>query len=105
MNPKVGDVGTAIEITVLTTDSITGQTTPFDLSSATLKNIRFLKPDGTLLIAPAALSTNGTDGKMRYVTVDGDFDQVGTYQVEGEVGNSNGHWTTTIVKMKVTKSI
>lgn len=72
-----------------------------DLSNASLINFHFQKPDGTTLIVPARLFTDGSDGRVVYDTESSDFDQTGIWrhQVYIEIG-SDQKWSN-ITKFKV----
>lgn len=91
----VGDIGTIFESTVLNQDG-----NAVNLSGATAQ-FMFEKPDSSMLVVNCSFVTDGSDGKIKYVTVDGDLDQNGTwqyqvyYEVESEVKYS------TINKFKV----
>lgn len=99
--PKVGDIGTAIEIQVMELDSF-GNEVPVDLSSATSLVMKLLVPGTTKSISKTAtFTTNGTDGKIRYVTQAGDLSTAGFWQIEAEVTMPGGQWSTDIYKMKV----
>jgi hypothetical protein len=56
-----------------------------DISSATTKQIIIHKPDGTHLIRDVNFVTDGTDGKIYYLTVTGDLDQSGEYMTQSYV--------------------
>jgi hypothetical protein len=102
--PKVGDVGTAIEITVTELDD-DGEAVVINISTATSKFINFQRPDGTTEQKTAAFTTDGTDGKIRYVTVSGFLDQAGGWKIEGEIHIGGSQWSTDIFKMKVGRVI
>ena len=51
-----------------------------DISSATAKKVIFKKPDRTTVEKDAEFDGNGTDGKLKYTTGEGDIDQPGTWQ-------------------------
>ena len=61
--------------------------------------IIFIKPDKnrTEVIKTAIYSSDGTDGKIRYVSVTDDIDLKGEWQIKGKVTLSvpTGTWTTT----------
>lgn len=84
----VADVGTAFRVTVKDED---GEIV--DLSSASVMQLWFRKPDGTVAVQTAFLLNDGTDGIMEYVTVEGDLDLPGKWRVQGyvEVGPSKIH--------------
>lgn len=95
----IGDAGTALTVQVLDSGSV------MDISGATLLEIRLRKSDGTVIVKPAVFSTDGTDGKMEYVTTDDDLTTSGLYQIQGyiEIGESN--WSTEINKFRVYPNI
>jgi hypothetical protein len=77
---QVGDVGTVFELTFQD-----GDETTVDISSATVKQMVFGKPDGTSLIGTAAFKTDGSAGILTYTTVAGNIDQAGLWHVQGYV--------------------
>ena len=83
----VGDIGTLFEATIMDGSQVV------DISGATTLQIIFLKPNGTRLEKTAALSGDGTDGRMRYVTVAGDLDIAGFWKMQGfvELATWEGH--------------
>ena len=76
---RKNDVGTIIRWTAAEDDGVV------NVSAATVKQVKLVKPDGTQVIRPLVNSTkatdrkDGTDGRVEYVTVSGDIDQKGTY--------------------------
>lgn len=67
-----------------------------DVSTASTKQIKFTKPDGTVETKTATFVTDGTDGVIQYVTVDGDLDMTGGWKATGYVeglGGFTGHST------------
>jgi hypothetical protein len=89
------DRGLLYTATVMDADGVV------DLSAATLIEYRFQKPDGSMLIVPVSLVTDGTDGKIKYSTQTTDFDQPGTWrhQVYIEFGPDEKY--SNITKFKV----
>lgn len=90
-----GDIGTKLLITV--TDD--GQVV--DISSAISLSIFIKKPDGTILTRVGSLETDGTDGKMYYITVSGDLDKAGSYKIQGQVVLPSGSYYTSTATFKV----
>jgi len=105
------DIGT--EFVVIITKCINGVETPIDISTATLKEIVFLKSDGTTKDVHLAVFTSilsggagdGSDGQISYFTVLGDLDQLGNYQIQGKVTTPAGKWSSEIDKFKVHKNL
>lgn len=88
----LNDIGTIFELTILDQDDAV-----VNVSSAVgagTKVIRFEKPDGSVVSQEAVFSTNGTDGKIRYVSLSGDIDQVGTWSMQGFVNITAGEFST-----------
>ncbi len=89
------DIGTVFEVTLKDCD------TPIDISSATTQQIIFRKPDGTSVTKTAIFASDGTDGKLRYVTIADDLDQIGTWKIQAKVEIPSGTWSSNIDKFKV----
>ena len=68
------DIGAVIELTVKEPDGSVK-----DISSATTKQLKFTKSSGVGMNKDAVFTTDGTDGKIRYTTVDGDLTPPGTW--------------------------
>ena len=66
----VGDTGTVFLVTILD-DGV-----PVDLTSGSIgaNYILFRKPDTSTMQKSASFYNDGTDGKIKYVSVDGDLD-------------------------------
>ena len=92
---RVGDVGTIFEMSITSCGEIV------DISSATLREITFVKPDGTKVAQTAVFSTDGIDGKIRYTIVAGDIDMPGTWKTQGYVESVSGKWHTTVDTFEV----
>ena len=67
----VGDIGTVILLDC-----------GCDISAATITSIRVKKPDRTSYDWPAEIYS---DNYIKYITVDGDFDQEGTYILQAYI--------------------
>lgn len=93
------DVGTVIEVTV----AIAGVAQ--DISTATTKEIRFLKPSGATLVKTAVFTVAGADGKIEYAIIAGDIDEVGTWQYQGRVIMPSGEYATAKATFEVTSLI
>ena len=95
----VGDIGTLITL------AITDAGTAVDLSSATTKQIIFLKPDRTKLTKSAEFSTDGTNGQLKYTTVSGDLDLAGFWQVQAHVIMPTGEWRSSTELFEVAENL
>ncbi len=72
-----------------------------DISTATTKTITFEKPDGITITRAGSFVTDGTDGVLEYVSVDGDLDIGGNWRLQAyaDIGGWAGH--SDIVNFKV----
>ncbi len=75
-----GDFGGVIEIEMVDQDLVVA-----DISGAAVKEILLRKPNGTLLTKTAEFVSDGTDGKIDCSIASGDFDEAGTWKVQGKV--------------------
>ena len=91
---REGDVGTVLEVEIREDD------VALDVSDATTKQILLRQPDGTTLTKTATFSSDGTDGRIRYVVVDGDL-TAGRWAIQGRVVTGSGEWSTEIEAFKV----
>src|SRR5690242_18772518 len=72
---RIGAIGATIRRTIY---DETGAIV--DLSPTTTRRLVLEKPDGGLLTKAGVFSTDGTDGQIEYVTIDGDIDIQGTWR-------------------------
>lgn len=96
---RVGDIGTSIIVTIKDDGSAV------DVSSATPITFTFCKPNGTNVTKTGVLNTTGVDGKVKYVTVDGDIDLAGTWKYQVTVTISGSVWTTDIGTLIVNRNL
>jgi hypothetical protein len=80
------DVGTVFEVTLKDGDTVV------DVSGATDKKIIFRKGDQTTVSKTAAFTTDGTDGKIRYISVAGDLTPAGKWTMQAYVESVSGKW-------------
>jgi hypothetical protein len=92
---RLNDIGTAIQATVLDC----GQ--PLDVSTATVKQIRWKKPSGLFEVRTAVVVTDGTDGRIRYVTVTGDLDEVGAWEYQAYLEIAGRKFHTSLLAFTV----
>ena len=82
---RKGDVGTLLRWTV-EENSSESITTVVNVSAATVKQAKIIKPNGTHVTWTLRFSTkasdsgDGVDGRVEYAIVLGDLDQKGTYK-------------------------
>lgn len=73
------DVGTIIRVIVRENGNVK------NISSASTLQIILTDPTFDKKTKTASFTTDGTDGAIEYTTVDGDFDEVGVWEVQGIV--------------------
>jgi hypothetical protein len=76
----VGDIGLTFRVTIKDQDS-----NVVNLSETLTKQIILNKPNGEILTKNATFYTDGTDGIIEYVTVEGDLDTQGIWKIQGYV--------------------
>ena len=95
----LNDIGTKFQVTVKDGDSVV------NISSASTKLLIFKKPSGTKMTKTAAFTSDGSDGKIDYTVIADDLDEVGTYQLQGNVVISDGTFYTDIQTFKVHRNL
>lgn len=85
---RMGQIGVKLTLT-LKEVAADGSVSAMNVSSAvgaSDKQLRILRPNGTVLVKDAAFVTDGTDGKIR-VTTDSttDLDSAGVYKVQAYI--------------------
>ncbi len=97
---RENDVGTVFE------REIKDGATVIDISSASSMQIIFQKPDdGAFITKTAVFTSDGTDGKLRYVTVSNDLDEIGVWQWQAKIVITGGEWKTDILDFQVHENL
>ena len=93
----VGDIGTSFTMVLKECDVVV------DISTATVKDIIFRKPDSekTVVIQTAEFVTDGIDGEIEYITILNDLDIKGTWYIQAKVTLPTGTWSSDTSKFKV----
>lgn len=82
-----GDIGTVFEC------AVKDGTSAVDVSTTIDKLIFFRKSDKvTVLSFSASFVTDGSNGKIKYVSESGDLDTVGIWKLQGKVIFASGVW-------------
>jgi len=97
----LSDVGTLFLLSVFKEDGVT----PFDLSSATVKRIDFMKGDGTTVSKTASFYTDGKDGILKYVAASSDISVDGKWQMQGYIEIPSGKFHSEIVQFEVQSNL
>lgn len=79
--PRLNDIGLILRLTI----KKESDDTALDISGTTTKNVLIEKPSGTLLTKAGSFTTDGTDGKLQWTTVDTDLNEVGLYEIQAHV--------------------
>lgn len=82
----VTDIGTEIRVTVMDGTEVV------DLSSASVKQFLFKHKTGLTFSRDASLFTDGSDGILKYILVDGDIDLQGKWELQVYLEFSTGKW-------------
>jgi hypothetical protein len=101
----VNDIGTTFRVTIYDTTS-TGGSVIADVSGASAITYTFKRPNGTTFSRTGTFTSDGTDGKVQYVTVDGDLNGAGTWSVQVLIVTSGGlSHNTTVATFRVFENI
>ncbi len=76
-----------------------------DISTATVKKLIFKKPSEETLIKDATFYSDGTDGKLYYITASGDLNEVGNWQYQAYIEPGSNWYHSDIVRFKVLRNI
>lgn len=79
MSLRAGDVGVAIEITILNDGGIMA------INTASTKEIVFVSPTLVRVVKTAAFVTDGKDGRISYPTLAADFTEVGKWTMQAHI--------------------
>jgi len=94
------DIGTVFRVTIVDSAGVV-----VDISSATTKEIVFMKSGGTVVRHAAVFTKDGTDGTMEYTAVSNDLDTAGKWKIQGRVVLQTGDWSSTIDSFYVVKNL
>ena len=97
---RKNDIGTEIRVCIEDCDG-----DAVDISAATTKQIIFKKPSGSLLTKDANFLTDGSDGKLSYVSRDGDLDEIGTWKIQASITIGANIWKSTFKSFKVHRNL
>lgn len=95
----VNDIGTVFKVT------IKAKGVALDISTATVKRIILTDPDGRKLNKSATFNSNGSDGILKYVTIDGDLEKAGPWKLQAKVTLAGGSWSSDITTFEVMKNL
>ena len=97
---RQNDIGTQLQVQISDcNDAI------IDISAADTKQIILKKPSGSTLTKNASFMTDGTNGMLSYVTIDGDLDEIGTWKIQAVVGIGGNIWRSNFKSFKVHRNL
>lgn len=74
---------------------------PLNVSGATALQLWFKSPTGLTYSKTATFLTDGVDGQIQYVTVAGDMNEVGLWQMQAYAVVGTSTWHSNIYQFKV----
>lgn len=105
---QFNDIGTKFEVIIYDRvyDAITNTFTEsiLDLTNAISAEIIFKRADGTTMTKTAVIDS-GTEGKIHYITVDGDLSLPKTWKLQGRVVFPSGVWSSTVNTFTVSDNL
>lgn len=91
----LGDIGTVFLAT------IKDGTVVVDVSTATTQELLFKPPNGAVKTRVTVFDDDGVDGKIKYITVADDLDEVGVWKIQAHIILPSGEWNSDIGSFEV----
>lgn len=95
----MNDIGTTFILTIKDND------VAVDISAASALTVIIKKSDSVSYTKTGVFYTDGTDGKIKYVSISGDFDSVGIYKIQAVVTLGSTIYHSSISDFKVYKNL
>lgn len=99
-NIHQNDIGTVFKLTIKDSNG-----NVVDISSASVKQVVFKKPDLTTVTKNCNFLTDGTDGIVTYTVASGDLDVAGIWMLQTYVVISGDEFRSNIISFKVHRNI
>ena len=99
----MGDTGSIFEVTIM--DYSLSTPTIVDVGAMTTSYFAFTRPDGVQTKYEVVLTTDGSDGKVNYVTVGTEFDTVGLWAWDCFIDMTSVKYNTDTLTIDVRKSM
>lgn len=93
------DYGSILMITIREDEQVR------DLSDVLSMTLTINKPDGTALVRTPEFVTDGVDGRIRYVFVEGELEQTGRWPFQVHVVFAEGSWNSSVGWFTVTANL
>tara|TARA_Y100001938_G_scaffold140913_1_gene209876 strand:- start:242 stop:571 length:330 start_codon:yes stop_codon:yes gene_type:complete len=101
---QLNDVGVVFVVTIKNCDN--GTATAYNIASSTVRQIILKSPNGVTSTKTAVFNSDGTDGVIKYTTVSGDLNEVGTWRLQARVAfGSTYDYKTDIETFKVYENL
>lgn len=94
----VGDDGIVLKFTI---ETATSPKVPIDVSASSSITLFLRKPSGTVLSRIPTFVTDGTDGKVQYVTTGNEIDTAGKWKLQLHVVFPTSDWYTAVQSLIV----
>lgn len=91
----LNDIGTVFRATVKD-KACDGTSSVLDVGAATTLNMIFKSPSGVVSTKNAVFTTDGSDGQIQYITVDGDLNEVGQWKLQVYIVLPSGSWRSDV---------
>lgn len=95
-----GDFGAPIEVQFIGVDQL-----PVPIGSATVRQITLRATDNNTYRRAASFTTDGSDGKIRWLVEPGFFKQLGVWQVQGYVELPGQTLTSSVAELRVDRRL
>jgi hypothetical protein len=92
---QLGDIGTQFLVVIKDKKIVV------DVSACTEKTLLFKKPSGSIVEKTATFTSNGADGSLQYISVEGDLDEVGPWEIQAHITFASMEWHTNTSTFKV----
>lgn len=97
------DVGTVIMTTI--NDCVSGTSSPLDVSGAVSVSLVLKSPSGISSTKLAVFDTDGSDGKVKYTTISGDLNEIGTWRMQAVVNFTASSFRSNVKTFKVYENL
>lgn len=99
-HPRVNNIGVKFLATIKDQDCEI-----VDVSTALVKKIYFKNSEDTVLEKNASFETDGTDGKIYYISQDGDLSVAGRWKMQGYVEIGTAKLFSSIAEFEVEENL
>jgi hypothetical protein len=76
-----------------------------DISTATVKQLIFIKPTEERLVCTMSFVTDGSNGQIKYALVNGDINMSGLWKRQYHVEMPTGAWSSSVIEFTVGEAL